>query len=69
MKRESFKNNITVDSIGAVSQADLEALPLICPYGIQEGKDAKNILFIHGTGATGDVLWKGGFPEAFQTKG
>lgn len=65
----AVQNGITTDGPATLPQSQTENLPLICPYGIQKGTGAKNILFVHGTGGTGDATWKGGMPDAFHAKG
>lgn len=62
-------NGIQRDAIGVVPPFRLKQFPLICPHGIQKGAKAKNILFIHGTGGTGDATWKGGMPQSFHHEG
>lgn len=62
-------NGISTDPEPVTPIRITDALPLICPYGIQRGGTAKNILFVHGTGSSGDTTWKGGMPDAFFAKG
>lgn len=61
-------NGITKDAPFSVSQAQLNSLPLVCPYGVQRTA-GKTILFIHGTGGTGDESWAPGLVPAFLAQG
>lgn len=68
-KRRIVENAIRQDGPGVVPEEDLEKVKLTCPFGIQRGDGAKNILFVHGTDGQGEVIWAGGLPDAFHAKG
>ena len=64
----TVNNGITRDAPYSTTPAQRSAVPVICPNGIQKVAN-KNILFIHGTGGTGDESWASGMIPAFYAKG
>ncbi|UZJ53544.1 hypothetical protein CBS101457_002864 [Exobasidium rhododendri] len=64
----AVNNGITKDAKFSESQAQLLTMGIECPNGVQQAA-SKNILFIHGTGGTGDESWVGGLIPAFYAKG
>jgi pimeloyl-ACP methyl ester carboxylesterase len=67
-RTSAIQNGITQDATFSIPDAQLSALPLICPNGVQNAP-RKNILFIHGTGGRGDESWAGLMLPAFHTQG
>jgi hypothetical protein len=63
-----ISNGITRDAPYSITSAQRSAVPVICPNGVQHAAN-KNILFVHGTGGTGDESWASGMIPAFYAKG
>jgi hypothetical protein len=68
LRTSAIQHGITQDATFSLPEAQLAALPLICPNGVQKAA-RKNILFIHGTGGRGDESWEGLMLPAFYTQG
>jgi pimeloyl-ACP methyl ester carboxylesterase len=67
-RTSTIQNGITSDAPFSVPQEQLDALPLICPNGIQADSQ-NNILFLHGTGGNGNESWAGLMLPALYTQG
>lgn len=64
-----ISNGILLDAPASISKSQADSIPLICPNGIQKGQTSRNILFVHGTGASGDSSFRYGLASAFAAKG
>ncbi|CAO1636142.1 unnamed protein product [Parajaminaea phylloscopi] len=67
-KRSGYPNGITIDAPFSQTDAQFAAVPLVCPYGVQQAAN-KNMLFIEGTGETGEEAFSRGYLPAFHAQG
>lgn len=68
--KRGYANGITQDQPlpNFVTQAQLDAVPLVCPDGVARGAK-KNILFVPGTGEHGDEAYAQGYLPAYKAQG